>query len=59
MVENISQKLLTELGIRTEDVGYKLMGELCNFVNLVRGKAGRLFRAATQHRQTISDNRSK
>ena len=35
MVGSIFQKLLTELGIRTEDVECNLMGEICNFVNLV------------------------
>ena len=35
MVGSISQKLLTELGIRTEDAECKLTGDKCNFVNLV------------------------
>ena len=35
MVGSISQKLLTELGIRTEDTECKLMGDKCNFVILV------------------------
>ena len=35
MVESISQKLLTELGIRTEDAEYKLIGDKCNFVSFV------------------------
>ena len=35
MVGGISPKLLTELGIRTEDANCKLMGEICSFVNLV------------------------
>ena len=35
MVGSISRGLLTELGIRTEDVECKLMGDICNFVNLV------------------------
>ena len=35
MVGSISRKLLTELGIRTEDAECKLMGEICNFGNLV------------------------
>ena len=34
MVGSISRKLLTELGIR-EDAECKLMGDKCNFVNLV------------------------
>ena len=34
MVGSISRKLLTELGIRTEDAECKLMGDKCNFVNL-------------------------
>ena len=33
MVGSISQKLLTELGIRTQDVECKLMGDKCNLVN--------------------------
>ena len=32
MVGSISRKLLTELGIRTEDAEFKLMGDKCNFV---------------------------
>ena len=36
MVGSISQKLLTELGIRTEDAECKLMGDKCNFVIFVR-----------------------
>ena len=35
MVGSISLKLLTELGIRTEDAECKLMRDICNFVNLV------------------------
>ena len=35
MVGSISQKLLTELGVRTEDAECKLMGDKSNFVNLV------------------------
>ena len=35
MVGSISLKLLTELGIQTEDSEVKLMGDICNFVNLV------------------------
>ena len=35
MVGIISRKLLTELGMRTEDAECKLMGDKCNFVNLV------------------------
>ena len=35
MVGSISRKLLTELGIRTEDAECKIMGETCNFVNIV------------------------
>ena len=35
MVGSISRKLLTELGIQTEDPECKLMGDKCNFVNLV------------------------
>ena len=35
MVGSISRKLLTELGIRTEDGECKLMGAICYFVNLV------------------------
>ena len=35
MVGSISSKLLTELGIPTEDAECKLMGDKCNFVNLV------------------------
>ena len=35
MVGSISRKLLTELGIRTEVAECKLMGDKCNFVNLV------------------------
>ena len=35
MVESISRKLLTELRIRTEDAKCKLMGDICNYVNLV------------------------
>ena len=35
MVGSISQKLLTELWIQTEDVECELMGDICNFVNLV------------------------
>ena len=35
MVGSISQKLLTELGIQTEDAECKLMGDKCNFVNFV------------------------
>ena len=35
IVGSISRKLLTELGIRTEDAECKLMGDKCNFVNLV------------------------
>ena len=31
MVGSISQKLLTELGIQTEDAECKLMGDKCNF----------------------------
>ena len=31
MVGSIFQKLLTELGIQTEDAEYHLMGEICNF----------------------------
>ena len=34
-VGSISQKLLTELGIRTEDAKCKLMGDKCNFVIFV------------------------
>ena len=34
MVGSILRKLLTELGIRTEDVECSLMGEMCNFANL-------------------------
>ena len=33
MVGSISQKLLTELGIRTQNTESKLMGDTCNFVN--------------------------
>ena len=32
MVGSIPRKLLTELGIRTEDAECKLMGDKCNFV---------------------------
>ena len=32
MVGSITRKLLTELGIRTEDAECKLMGDKCNFV---------------------------
>ena len=35
MVGSIFRKLLTELGIRTEVAECKLIGEICNFVNLV------------------------
>ena len=35
MVGSIFRKLLTELGIRTEDAECNLMGERCNFANLV------------------------
>ena len=35
MVGSISRKLLTELGIRTEDTECKLMGDKCNFVIFV------------------------
>ena len=35
MVGSISRKLLTELGIGTEDAECKLMGGKCNFVNFV------------------------
>ena len=35
MVGSISQKLLTELGILTEDAKCKLMGDKCNFVIFV------------------------
>ena len=35
MVGCISRKLLTELGIQTEGAECKLMGDKCNFVNLV------------------------
>ena len=35
MVGSISQKLLTEQGIRTEDAKCKLMGDKCNFVIFV------------------------
>ena len=35
MVGSISQKLLTELGIRTEDAECKLMEDKCNFVFFV------------------------
>ena len=35
MVGSISRKLLTELGIRTEDAECKLMGDKCNFVIFV------------------------
>ena len=35
MVGSISRKLLKELGIRTEDSECNLMGEICNFANLV------------------------
>ena len=35
MVESVSRKLLTELGIPTEDAECKLMGEICNFANFV------------------------
>ena len=35
MVGSIFGKLLTELGIQTEDAKCKLMGDKCNFVNFV------------------------
>ena len=35
MVGSISRKLLTELGIQTEDAECKLMGDKCNFVIFV------------------------
>ena len=35
MVGSISHKLLTELGIGTAEAECKLMGDICNFVNLV------------------------
>ena len=35
MVRSISRKLLTELGIQTEDAECKLMGDKCNFVIFV------------------------
>ena len=35
MVGSISRKLLTELGIRTEDAECTLMGDKCNFVIFV------------------------
>ena len=35
LVGSISRKLLTELGIRTEDAECKLMGDKCNFVIFV------------------------
>ena len=35
MVGSMSQKLLTELGIRTKDAKCKLMGDKYNFVNFV------------------------
>ena len=35
MIGSIGQKLLTELGIRAEDAECNLMGEMCNFANLV------------------------
>ena len=38
MVGSISRKLLTELGIRTEDAECKLMGDKCNFVKYEQSK---------------------
>ena len=35
MVGSIFRKLLTELGIRTEGDEFNIMGEICNFTNLV------------------------
>ena len=35
MVGSIFQKMLKEPGIRTEDAKCNLMGEMCNFANLV------------------------
>ena len=35
MVGSISRKLLTKLGILTEDAKFNLMREICNFANLV------------------------
>ena len=35
MVGSIFRKLLTELGIRTEDAECNLMDEICNFTNFV------------------------
>ena len=32
MVGSLSRKLLTELGIRTEDAECELMGDKCNFI---------------------------
>ena len=34
MVGSISRKLLTELGIRTEDAECNIMGEICNFATV-------------------------
>ena len=35
IVGSTSQKVLTELGIQTEDAKCNLTGEMCNFANLV------------------------
>ena len=51
MVGSISRKLLTELGIPTEDAKCKLMGDICNFVNLVL--IIKVVRVSTIPRQSI------
>ena len=43
MVGSIFRKLLTELGIQTEDAQCNLMGEMCNFANLVLKMSSSIF----------------
>ena len=48
MVGSISRKLLTELGIRTDDAECKLMGDKCNFFFVLIGQE-----AISLHRDII------
>ena len=52
MVESIFRKLLTEVGILTEDAKCNMMGEICNFANLVL--IIKVVRVSTIPRQAIN-----
>ena len=51
MVGSTSLKLLTEVGIQTEDATCKLMGDKCNFVLIIKSCMGK-YHPKTSNRHT-------